>query len=246
MFKRFKLERMIKTNKCISKELKKRMIKMLKKNYALRGFKLKKDLFYSMMESRAYDIYTSSIITLFYNNPTSLNTLIRGQLENLGLINYLSGDIKIFEKFFNDSFKFEKYAKELGKIDPKLVNWWVRCGKHVHPTKEGLKLIFTDVIEMAPKNPETANLLLKNKKSLTNKEIEENFDLIPSLMKEGVPHKKIKKEEFEKIARDILSLYVFCLKKLESLYASLPDSKMIDHKELWKMYNKKKSNPLNP
>lgn len=242
MFERLKLKLLVRISRNISKDLKEKILNSFKREYVLRGFHTKKDLFYSMIEARIYDLYTSSLLTLLYNNPVSLNTLVRGQLDSLATINYFLKNPEKFEDFFTKTFKIE-YAKELKKIRPDLVKWYSHSSDYVHPRIEGLKVILTDISEIVPKDPEN-NPLNSEKKivTITKEEMEKNFKLVPSLMKEGVPHKKIKPEDFEKIAFQILALYIACLKDLDKLYNQLPDSKVKDIKEFWKRYNLKKEN----
>jgi hypothetical protein len=236
MFERLKLKFMIKISKKISRNLKKLLTKFLKKEYTQKGFDLKKDLFYSMMEARMYDLYTSSILLLFYNNPVSLNILMRSQLESLAIIDYFLRNPSKFDNFFKNEFKIE-YAKELKKINQDFVEWYGRSSDYVHPKAEGLKIVFGDISQMSPKNPE--KLVLK--KSYSKEEMEDLFDFIPSLMKESIPHNKIKPEYFEKIALYIINLYALCLEKLEKLHNTLPSSKVENFKEFWKKYNLKKN-----
>lgn len=237
--KRLNIKSEIKKCKYFSKKTKSNMLKLIIKEYSFKGFHLHKDLFYNMMEARIYDIYTSSILLLIQNNPISLNTLLRGQLENLGLLQFLLNDPEKIEDFFGGSLKVT-YARELKKIRPELARAYGNTSDYVHPKMEGLKVIFTDVSAMAPKNPDKIESFIKNKKSFTEKEIRENFDLIPQIMKEGIPHNKIKKEDFEKIAEHLVSFYVACLVKLNELYEILPKKKVKNLGDLWKKYNKKK------
>ena len=66
-----------------------------------------------------------------------------------------------------------------------------------------------------------------------------DYNLIPTISKEAIPHNKIKKEDFEKISIHILSLYLKCQNKLDELYKILPEIKVKNLGEFWKKYNKK-------
>lgn len=227
------LSKLIKKNRNLSKKWKKLLLKCLKNNYELKGFDTKKDLFYSMMEARIYDIYTSSLLTLFFNNPISLNTLTRGQLENLGLLQYLFDNKNKFNDFFKKKLNVN-YPKEVKKVRPDLAEWWGRTSDYVHPLPEGLKIILTDMSQMIPKDP------TKDYRKVKKINIEE-FKLIPSIGKQATPHTKIKKEDFDIIAHHTLALYVACTEKLRELYKILPEDKVDNLQEFWKKYNKKNS-----
>ena len=232
----FMLKSAIKKCKTLSKKNKRIMFKLIREKYSLKGLNSKRDLFYSMMEARTYDLYTSSILLLIQKNPTSLNTLVRGQLENLGLLEYLLKNPKDFEVFFKGSLEVN-YPKELKKIREDLGKWWGDTGDYVHPDMEGLKVVLTDTSEVIPKDPDYK---FNKKDKFSKEEFKEKFNLIPSIFKEAIPHNKIRDKDFNKIVEHLISLYLACITRLEDLYKILPNSEIEDMKEVWKKYNQRK------
>lgn len=110
-----------------------------------------KNLFYAGMLYRAYDVFTTSILALLLDNEISLYALMRIQLENYALTEYVLKNPTEMKDVFREKIGFGEAIKSiedknvLGKL-------WGVLSDRTHSFPEGLKTCFENFYILNPKD----------------------------------------------------------------------------------------------
>jgi hypothetical protein len=218
-------------------------------NLMPKSFDKTKDLFVHLMKLNSYDVFTSSVLSIHYNNGLSLNILLRAQIENFFLTQFIVDnpdeiqDILKEEiwkskksKLWSDWFK-SKQREEVGQIYNCVLS------KVAHPLPANFLVGTTFMSAMIPKkNSGDMTEFFKLTPENRTKRLSEFFDLdFPSPGLSAVPHNSMSKESRDARIYDVINFYVKVLENLGKIGAICPDHKikpedwkaiMKDHKKL--------------
>lgn len=232
IYKSFKLWILINFSRTIPPDSKRNLKRLLiHSNIMPKSFHNTKNLFVHFMSLNSYDIFTSSILALHYNNGLSLNILLRAQIENYFLTEFFldnpneiqnvlkkeiwkSSKSKLWHTWFKN-----KQKDQLGKVYNSVLS------KVAHPLPHNL-LFGTDFVSfMKPKN-ESVNL--KDFLDLSSQERTERFNEFfeldyPSPSLSAVPHNSMSKNSRDARAYDLLNLYVKVNANLRKIETQCPD-----------------------
>jgi len=102
-----------------------------------------KYLFYSGMFYRAYDIFLTSIFAFLNNKEISINLLIRAQLENIFLTNYIIKNPTELIDIFKNPIKIKKTKSSMDEKDY-FKKLYSDLSQKAHSFPEGLKSCYNN------------------------------------------------------------------------------------------------------
>ncbi len=213
----------------ISSQYKKEFKKRILKQFPLKGsLDEKKTLFYLGAYSRSYDIFINSIIALIFRNNISLSLLVRAQLENLIVLNFLSHHPHEIDQIFKKGF-FTKAYDFFEKNNPDLFKYYRYLSQRTHPDSEGWKCQFNDmgILEPLSKNIELSKLR-------SYKDILENFKIHPIITYNLNPYVSLSDAELPIAINNVISFFDAFIFNLDILIRNLPNSKISDYRQIWK------------